>query len=87
MELFGLNNHHFRSINPHLVNFNRSFNQKYIEKIKNNRIEIEIAIVDSIKIVEIRIDVNRRSNLKPKFDSTTTIRSAIPNRISLGDCD
>ena len=38
-------------------------------------------IADSILIVEIRIDDNQRSNLKSEFDSTTTIRFAIPNRI------
>ena len=46
---------------------------------------LKIAIVDPILIVEIRIDVNRRSNLKSEFDSTMMIRFAIPNRISLMD--
>ena len=44
----------------------------------------KIAIVDSIYIVEIRIDVNQRSNLESEFDSMTAIQFAIPNRINLG---
>ena len=58
------------------IDFNR-----FISKI--DQFYIKIAIVNSILIVGIRIDVNRRSNLKSKFDSMTTIQFAIPNCISL----
>ena len=50
---------------------------------KIDQFYIEIAIVDSIKIVGIRIVVNWRSNLKSEIDSTTTIWFGHPNRISL----
>ena len=53
---------------------NRSILYRFISKI---------AIVNWILIVEIRIDVNRRSNLKSKFDLTTMIRFTFPNCISL----
>ena len=58
-----------------------------IDLIKNlskiDQFQIEIAIADSIKIIGIRIDVNRRLNSDFGFDSTTMIRFATPNGISL----
>ena len=50
---------------------------------KIDRFCIEFAIVDSILILEIRIEVIRRSNSDFRFDSTTSIRFGDPNRISL----
>ena len=56
----------------------------YIDNIsKIDQFYIEIAIVDSIKIVKIPIDINRQSNLESEFDSRTTIWFGLPNRISL----
>ena len=66
-----------------MIDLNRLKDQFYIQKDRFKSIYIEIAIVDSILMVEIRIVVNRRSNSDRDFDSTTTIRFRLPNRISL----
>ena len=47
---------------------------------------IEIAIVDSISLLDCESDQNWQKNLDTGFDSTTTIRFTTPNRISLVLC-
>ena len=47
------------------------------------RFHIEIAIVDSISLLDFESDRNLGSNSYRDFDLTTTIRFATPNRISL----
>ena len=51
--------------------------------IEMDRFYSKIAIFDLILLLDFESDQNRRSNSDTDFDSTTTIRFATPNRISL----
>ena len=52
-------------------------------RLKNIDFYIEIVIVDSIWSLDFESDRNQQTNLDFRFDSTTMIWFATPNRISL----